>query len=345
MSARGLRSIARDVEEGRIQGAEVAKKLEDAAAEVDALKGDRFIYRIVVVALGIVAVAAVIGTILVLLIGAGLFVRTLQQSQRADVGFDLEQGLFASLDLLPAGYEATTGTAFYKKLIDQVLTVPGVTAAGLARDIPLKLGGGSDTSGDIEGYVPAKDEEITLYYDRVSPGFLPALGVPLVEGRGFTDQDDAAHPNVVMINETMAKRYWKTRPAVGGRLHLGEWYTVVGIVKDVKYTTLNADPVAFVYLPLYAAYRPDTTLLVRTAGEPAAVIGGKCADTGLGERLGDLRDIVARIGRVVVDMLGCDGDRVLADRRACDRLLQQLLHSDVEHGSCSRAPICRANGW
>ncbi|HQX63523.1 MAG TPA: hypothetical protein PK593_08705 [Thermomicrobiales bacterium] len=70
MSARGLRSIARDVEEGRIQGAEVAKKLEDAAAEVDALKGDRFIYRIVVVALGIVAVAAVIGTILVLLIGA-----------------------------------------------------------------------------------------------------------------------------------------------------------------------------------------------------------------------------------------------------------------------------------
>ncbi len=261
-------------------------------------------------------VVAQVAMSMVLLIGAGLFVRTLQQSQRADVGFDLEQGLFASLDLLPAGYEATTGTAFYKKLIDQVLTVPGVTAAGLARDIPLKLGGGSDTSGDIEGYVPAKDEEITLYYDRVSPGFLPALGVPLVEGRGFTDQDDAAHPNVVMINETMAKRYWKTRPAVGGRLHLGEWYTVVGIVKDVKYTTLNADPVAFVYLPLYAAYRPDTTLLVRTAGEPAAVIGAlRSAVSGLDADLplfdvrtaAEQRQVVTFIPALAASLLGAFG--------------------------------------
>jgi predicted permease len=209
-----------------------------------------------------------------MLIGAGLFVRTLQQSQRGDVGFDLEQGLLASLDLLPAGYNQEEGNLFYQRLLNEVLTVPGITAAGLGRDIPLKLGGGSDTSGDIEGYVPLQGEEITLYYDRVSPGFLPTLGVPLIAGRGFTDEDDQDHPKVIVINETMAKRYWKNGPALGGRVNLGEWHTVIGVVKDMKYTTLNAPPVSFVYLPIYAGYRPDTTLVVRTAGDPASVIPG-----------------------------------------------------------------------
>jgi hypothetical protein len=145
-------------------------------------------------------VGAQVAMSVVMLIGAGLFVRTLQQSQRGDVGFDLEQGLLAWLDLLPAGYNQEEGNLFYQRLLNEVLTVPGITAAGLGRDIPLKLGGGSDTSGDIEGYVPFQGEEITLYYDRVSPGFLPTLGVPLIAGRGFTDEDDQDHPKVIVIN-------------------------------------------------------------------------------------------------------------------------------------------------
>jgi predicted permease len=219
-------------------------------------------------------VVAQVALSMVLLVGAGLFARTLQQSQHADVGFDLEQGVLASIDVLPAGYDAARGTQFYRDLLAEVRAIPGVQGAGLARDIPLKLGAGSDTSGDIEGYASSKDEEIVLYYDRVSPGFLSTLGAPLLEGRQFDETDDLDHPKVVVINQTMARRYWKNRSAVGGRIHLGEWYTVVGVVGDLKYSTLNAPPVSFVYLPLYASYRPDVTLLVRTAGAPSALIPG-----------------------------------------------------------------------
>ncbi len=261
-------------------------------------------------------VVAQVALSMVMLVGAGLFVRTLQASQDADAGFDLEQGLLASLDLLPAGYDQPKGSAFYQRLVSDVLTVPGVTAAGLGRDIPLKLGGGSDTSGEVEGYEAAQGEEMTLFYDRISPGFLPTLGVPLVEGRGFTDQDDADHPNVILINETMARRYWKTGSAVGGRVNLGEWYTVVGVVKDMKYTTLNAAPVSFMYLPLYSSYRPDVTLVVRTAGDPAPVISGiRSAVRGLDDNLplfdvrtvADHRLMVTFIPKLAASLLGAFG--------------------------------------
>lgn len=211
---------------------------------------------------------------MVLLIGAGLFIRTVQQSRDADVGFDMTDGLLASVDLLPGGYGAERGTALYRQLLAEVAVLPGVERVGLGRDIPLKLGGGSDTQGSIEGYTAAEGEEITLFYDRVTPDFLPTLGIPLKDGRGFTDQDDADHPNVLLINETMARRYWKGRSPIGGRVNLGEWFTVVGVVGDAKYTTLNAAPVSFMYLPLYASYQPDVTLLVRTSGAPMDVLAG-----------------------------------------------------------------------
>jgi ABC-type antimicrobial peptide transport system permease subunit len=86
----------------------------------------------------------------------------------------------------------------------------------------------------------------------------------------FTDDDNADHPPVVVINETMARRYWKNGDAVGKRINTGDWATVVGVVGDMAYTTVNANPVSFIYFPVYETYRPDTTLVIRTAGEPAA---------------------------------------------------------------------------
>jgi predicted permease len=204
-----------------------------------------------------------------LIVAAGLFVQTLRQARHADVGFDLENGLLASIDVQTAGYDKPRGIAFFKQLLRDVEAVPGVVSAGLARDIPLKLGNGSDTSGEIEGYQPAKDEEIVLAYDRVSPSYFRTLGVPLVAGRFFTDEDDADHPPVVVINQTMARRYWKNGDAVGKRINTGDWATVVGVVGDMTYTTVTANPVSFVYFPVYESYRPDTTLVIRTTGDPA----------------------------------------------------------------------------
>jgi predicted permease len=204
-----------------------------------------------------------------LIVAAGLFVQTLRQARHADVGFDLEDGLLASIDLQPAGYDTRRGIAFFKELVRELEAVPGVVSVGLARDIPLKLGRGNDTSGEIEGYQPARDEEIVLGYDRVSPGYFRTLGMPLIAGRVFTDEDDANHPPVVIVNETMARRYWKNGDAVGRRINTGEWATVIGVVGDVAYTTVNASPSSFVYFPVYDAFRPDTTLVIRTTGDPA----------------------------------------------------------------------------
>jgi predicted permease len=210
---------------------------------------------------------------IVLLVGAGLFIRTLQRAQHADVGFDLERGTLASLDLLSGGYDEPRGVAFFRQLLADVESVPGVTSAALARDIPLKLGGGSDTTVRVEGYEPGEGEELTIYYDRVSPGLFETLGFALRAGRTFADQDDNPGAAVVVINETMARRFWEDGDAVGGRVFLGEWATVVGVVGDATYTTIGAPPVSYMYLPLYAYYRPDVTLVVRSAADPASVMG------------------------------------------------------------------------
>jgi len=261
-------------------------------------------------------VVAQVSLSVVLLVGAGLFVRTLQNTEHADVGFDLEDGLLASIDLLPAGYDQARGTAFFKALRARVAAIPGVESAALARDIPLKLGGGSDTSAEIEGYEPAPGEEITLFYDRVSPGYFETMGIELVSGRPLADTDTEGSARVVVINETMAKRYWKGQDPVGKRLRLGDWATVVGVVRDVTYTTVGAPPVSFMYLPVYQWYRPDTTLVVRTAAEPIAVAGSiraalRSLDPNLPlfdvRTMTEHRDMAVFIPRLAATLLGAFG--------------------------------------
>jgi len=220
-------------------------------------------------------VAAQVALSVLLLVGAGLFVRTFDYAREADAGFDLQNGLLASLDLLPGGYDEGRGTQFFRELLSGISRVPGVEAAALARDIPLTLGGaGSDTTVEVEGYVPAEGEELTTYYDRISPGFFTALGVPVLAGRAFTDNDVDGSEPVIVINRTMAERYWPDGAAVGRRVRIGDWFTVVGVVEDVAYRGVGAPPRPYMYLPLYAFYRPDMTLIVRTAGEPGSTLEG-----------------------------------------------------------------------
>jgi predicted permease len=255
-----------------------------------------------------------------LLAGAGLFARTLANAQRFDVGFDMEHGLLASIDLAPAGYDEPRGLALFDTLLQRIGAIPGVEAAALARDVPLKLGGGSDTSVEIEGYVPSEGEEITIYYDRVSPDIFRALGVPLIAGRGFTPRDAAASERVIVINETMARRYWKDGDAIGRRVDFGGPATVVGVVGDLTYTSPGAAPVAYMYLPLAAYYRPDMTLVVRTTGDPAGVATPiraalQSIDANLPlfdvSTMAERRGIVLFVPRLVATLLGVLGAAAL----------------------------------
>jgi predicted permease len=218
-------------------------------------------------------VVAQVALAMVLLAGAGLFLRSLQHASEIDPGFDARQGFLARLDLQAGNYDDESGPAFYQDLLGRVEALPGVSRATLGTFVPLTVGGGSDTSARIEGYEPDVNEQMTIYYSMVAPGYFETLGIPLAGGRGIEAGDTSDAPLAVVINETMAKRYWKDGDAVGKRLDYGGggWATVVGVARDGKYNAINEPPLNYLYIPVYQVFRPDVALMVRTAGDPGSV--------------------------------------------------------------------------
>jgi len=209
---------------------------------------------------------------LVLLVMAGLFVRALGQAHASDPGFSLRRGLLATIDLMPGGYDADRGRVLQRDLLARIRTVPGVEAASLAGIVPLGFSGG-DTTLDIEGYTPARNEDVTIYFNRVAPGYFDTMGIPLLRGRAIEDRDDKDATSVIVINETMARRYWKGTDPVGRRVRWGDtWMQVVGVARDGKYETLNEAPKPYMYVPLYQSFLPRVTLHVRTAGDPIPLV-------------------------------------------------------------------------
>ncbi|MGH9848745.1 MAG: ABC transporter permease, partial [Blastocatellia bacterium] len=214
---------------------------------------------------------------LLLLICAGLFLRSLGQAQSIDPGFETERVLTVALDLEPGGYDQSRGSVFYRQLLDQVERVPGVQAASLGANIPLTFSRisfevaieGRDTAG---GDFPVVDS------NRVGPRYFETMGIPLLAGREFNRQDAAATTPVVIVNETMARRFWPGQNPLGRRLRIPQgnntfspYYEVIGLVKDSKYGTLGEEPKSFFYQAALQNYSRQTTLHVRTAGDPNAL--------------------------------------------------------------------------
>jgi predicted permease len=208
----------------------------------------------------------------VLLVAAGLFLRSLHNIQAYDLGFEPRGVLLASLELFTSGYDEPRGVAFYRELLERARALPGVTGATLVRRAPLGIGGYSSTSPVVEGYVPRQDETPFAYVNHVGPGYFRTLRMPLVAGRDFGPQDDAGAPRVAIVNETMARRYWSGREALGGRFRIyGDSVTVVGVAKDGVYRDVGETPGPWCFLPVYQSYRPAMTLAVRSAADPAGL--------------------------------------------------------------------------
>ncbi|HEY6400936.1 MAG TPA: ABC transporter permease [Blastocatellia bacterium] len=221
-------------------------------------------------------VVAQVALSLILLIAAGLMVRSLQQTQMVGPGFEVENRVTMSVDLGLQGYDEARGREFYKQLITRVESLPGVRSASYIDSLLLNL----DFNGGrfyAEGmpFTRASDLPI-LPYGLVWPRYFETMGIPLLAGRDFTLQDNKEESRFVIVNETFARSFWPGQNPIGKRLSEGgpdnPRFEVIGVAKDGKYWTLGEAPRPFVYFPMAREYDSNASLLVNTSVEPQSMI-------------------------------------------------------------------------
>jgi len=215
-------------------------------------------------------VVAQISLSLLLLVCAGLFIRSFLSAQQINPGFNPHNILIASYDLFTAGYSDSTGDEFDRQLVAKLEALPGMQSVALSDRVPLAFGGGS-TSVKPEGYVSQTNESMETQVAVITPNYFQTMQLPIAEGRDFTLQDAKSSQRVVIVSEAFASRYWPHQEALGKKLYSDlpkEWLTVVGVARDHKEGTLNEKPTPFVYLPLYQFYKADMIIHARVAGDP-----------------------------------------------------------------------------
>jgi predicted permease len=211
----------------------------------------------------------------VLLIGAGLLLRSFLNQLNLDPGFRKDHVLTASLSLPKGGYKsATEGMHFYERLLKGISNLPGVQYAGGGSDLPWtgydeNLGGFT-----IEGKQPPPHEEFHARYHMASSDFFRALGTPLERGRFFTEADNQDAPKELIINEVMATRYWPNENVIGRRLSFEDtpkekdWMTIVGVVGDVKDRPNSPGAEPAFWWPFLQGPSPDMMLVIRSTSDP-----------------------------------------------------------------------------
>jgi predicted permease len=223
-------------------------------------------------------VVAQVALSLLLLIGAGLFVSSLQKLKSLDAGFNTDHVVLFTVDPTLRGYQGAQVTRLYKDILQQITAIPGIRSASVSR-ISL-IGGGANTgSVSVQGYASRPNEDDTAYMNQVGPNFFETMGIPILLGRGFGPQDDESAPKVAVVNEVMARYYFPKDSPIGKRFGWGRPETsgqieIVGLVKDAKYDNLRTSPPRTIYMPLFQApdQRRPMTFEVRTVGNPTSMI-------------------------------------------------------------------------
>jgi predicted permease len=217
-------------------------------------------------------VIAQVSLSLLMLVAAGLFVRSFWNAQQLSPGFNPRGVLLAAYDLFPNGYGEAAGRQFHRRLLEQVAALPGVSSAALGRRVPLGFDRSPSIRIRIDGYVPDAGESMQIDYDVVSSEYFRTMEIPIVAGRAFTSSDDANAPRIVIVNAAMAHRYWKRTDVVGQRIRIADQtLEVVAVVPTGKYQTLGEQQRAHMYVPMPQMYAPQMVLHVRASGDPASV--------------------------------------------------------------------------
>jgi len=220
-----------------------------------------------------VLVIAQMSLSMVLLIGAGLCIRTLNKAHAINFGFNTSRVLTAKLDLGRQSYSEAQGQLFYRNLLEHTRALPDVEQAGLALSVPL-TGSNYGTGIRLEG----RSEQLSVLYNIVSPHYLDTMGIPLLLGRDFLPQDNAQAPRVAIVNEAMASRLWSNENPIGKRftVQMRSYedlpVEIIGLIRDTAGHEPFAPMPATLFLPLPQSHRTEMTLHLQTRVKPEQMI-------------------------------------------------------------------------
>jgi predicted permease len=205
----------------------------------------------------------------VAMVGAALFLKSFERARTMDPGFAPEGVALAQFDFSTANYDAQQTDNFCRRLRERLEQFPGVTAVSYDDSVPLGFHGGNWENLEVEGYVPAPNENMKIYRDLISPGYFDSMKIPLIEGRDFDWHDDSKSPLVMIVNQEFARRFLPNHSVIGHKVHgWGQWFTIVGVARDSKYHRVTENPQPYFYIPIRQIFRPEygLTFHVRTSG-------------------------------------------------------------------------------
>src|SRR5580692_4242700 len=217
-------------------------------------------------------VAAQVAGSLVLLVVAGLFIRSLDKAQKISLGFNPEHILNLSVDVAQIGYKETRGREVYREMESRIRALPGVESVAQAFTVPMGFVSTGDPLSFENRPLQAGEQPPDVNYNIVTPGYFDTIQMPLLRGRKFTDSDSEKAPLVAIVNQKMAKQFWPKENALGKRFSIkgpkGPFIEVVGVVQDAKYQNVTEDPQPYFYVPLEQTYMSMRTIHVRTSVLP-----------------------------------------------------------------------------
>jgi predicted permease len=224
-----------------------------------------------------VLVVAQVSLSLVLLVCAGLIVRSLQAAQRMRPGFNPENAVALSFDLGLQGYTEERGREFQKQALERARSLPGIRSAALVSTLPLSLDYSYSTIY-VEGQPPVSNSQLPVAIpNNVSPGYFQTMEIAL-RGRDFTEQDDKKESRFAIVNETFARKFFPNQDAIGRRFNFNgpedPFWEIIGVAADGKYNTLGEAPKPAFYRPFLRDYNTSATLVARTTGDPQTAIEG-----------------------------------------------------------------------
>jgi predicted permease len=244
-----------------------------------------------------ILVVGEIGLASALLIGAGLFLRSFVNLLRLDPGFRTQNVITATVVLPGSRYkDDTSRVRFFHDFLANISSLPGVLAAGASSDVPW-TGWNENAGFFVEGRPSSPDDETHAKYHAATPEYFRAMGIPLLDGRFIRESDDVKAPNVIVINQSMALHYWPGENAVGKRITFSDhpkekdWFTVIGVVGDVKAAPSAPMPEPAFWWSQYQQGFNEMLIAARTNGDPLNAIAGLRRELAQMDRLLPLSNI------------------------------------------------------